>query len=91
VNLCVRIVADGCANNRRGTLFRAVRPDDQDALRRTAKQNQDHNASGGKTKTFRAETLLTGRRRPAFFAVAGKYCRASAVRRSLKSGVPGEA
>lgn len=36
-----------------GVIFvRAVRPDDQCACARAAMQNQDHNASGGKTRIF---------------------------------------
>jgi hypothetical protein len=50
-------------------------------------QNQDHDANAGKTRIFAQE--------PAgmvvdFVAVAGKYCRGSAARRSLESGVLGE-
>jgi hypothetical protein len=41
-------------------------PDDQDALREKAMQSQGHDASGSKTKDFRAGAFLTGRRRRVF-------------------------
>jgi hypothetical protein len=36
-------------------LLAAVRPDDQDARREKAMQNQDHKASDGKTRIFEQE------------------------------------
>jgi len=41
-----RIVTAGCVNRGHGTTLRAVRPDDQGALRATAMQTQDRNTSG---------------------------------------------